>query len=130
MKKMIRGLLAGLVALAMGGAQGGLVNRGGGMIYDDVLNVTWLEDANYLSTQFDASGGAIGDADGFLSWYDAKSWADNLSYEVYTDWRLPRVRPVNGISFQYFYARNDGSTDIGYNIGAPNSNGTYFVSDA
>jgi len=31
-----------------------LWDRGGGLIYDDVLNITWLKDANYVnSTGYD-----------------------------------------------------------------------------
>jgi hypothetical protein len=29
------------------------------------------------------------DADGLMTWSDAMSWAGNLSYGGYTDWRLP-----------------------------------------
>lgn len=35
-----------------------LWDRGGGMIYDDYLKITWLQDANYAATQFVSSGGA------------------------------------------------------------------------
>lgn len=42
-------LALGLMGLA-GGAQAALWDRGNGMIYDDVLNVTWLQDANYAKT--------------------------------------------------------------------------------
>lgn len=71
-----------------GAAQAALVDRGGGFIYDDVLNVTWLQDANYAQT----SGY---DADGYMTWYGAMAWADGLSvYDsvrnvTYDDWRLP-----------------------------------------
>ena len=40
--------------------------------YDITLDVTWLADANYSATQFVNSGGVIGDADGTMSWIDAK----------------------------------------------------------
>ncbi len=59
-----------------------LVDRGGGLIYDTDLNITWLADANYAKT----SGY---DADGIMSWSEARIWAGNLSYGGYTDWRLP-----------------------------------------
>ncbi|HED39985.1 MAG TPA: hypothetical protein ENJ13_06100 [Chromatiales bacterium] len=39
-------LLLGLASTA----QATLFNRGGGMIYDDVLDITWLQDANYAVT--------------------------------------------------------------------------------
>ncbi|MBU1666439.1 MAG: PEP-CTERM sorting domain-containing protein [Gammaproteobacteria bacterium] len=81
--------LALLSSLAISGAaQATLIDRGGGLIYDDVLNVTWLSDANYAVT----SGY---DADGRMNWADANAWAAGLSYYdsvrnvTYDDWRLP-----------------------------------------
>jgi len=77
-------------------AHSALHDRGGGLIYDDVLNVTWLQDAAYT---FGPPGTS------FLVWQDALSWADNLTYfdpvrnQTLSDWRLPRVRPVNGLAF-------------------------------
>lgn len=63
-------------------ANAALIDRGGGLIYDTDLNITWLADANFART----SGY---DADGRMTWQDAVTWADNLSYGGYTDWRLP-----------------------------------------
>lgn len=109
-------VLIGALTLA-GTANAALHDRGGGLIYDDVLNVTWLQDANYAKT----SGY---DADGKMSWFEATNWAANLSYYdsvrnvAWNDWRLPIVRPVNGTSFNYDYSAN-GSTDYGYNVSAP-----------
>ncbi len=81
MKKVAAALVtAGL--LASGAAQATLFDRGGGMIYDSDLNITWLADANYAQT----SGY---DADGRMNWGAANTWADNLVYGGYSDWRLP-----------------------------------------
>jgi hypothetical protein len=96
---------AAMLALT-GTAQAALFDRGGGMIYDDALNITWLQDWNYAQT----SGY---DADGRMNWTDAKAWADNLVYGGYSDWRLPTISPVNGIGFQTDFT-NNGSTDYGY----------------
>jgi hypothetical protein len=97
-----------------------LWDRGGGLIYDDALNITWLQDANYART----SGY---DADSGMTWQQSKDWVDNLSYYdsvrdvTWTDWRLPQVSPVNGTSYVYFPFAYDGSVDIGWNISAPGS---------
>lgn len=47
-----------LLAVASTAAQASLFSRAGGtMIYDDVLGITWLKDANYAQTSgFDADG--------------------------------------------------------------------------
>lgn len=71
----------GMVA-AMGFPQAALIDRGGGMVFDNALNVTWLQDANYAKT----SGY---DADGLLTWSSASVWVTGLTYGGYTDWRLP-----------------------------------------
>jgi hypothetical protein len=88
-----------------------LWDRGGGLIYDDLLKVTWLQHT---------------DLSGKKTWPNLMTWVNNLVYHnpdrniYYDDWRLPRTLPVNGSS----YVTNlsyDGSTDIGYNISAPGS---------
>ena len=108
-----------------GAADATLINRGGGLIYDDVLKITWLQDANYAKTQYDNSGGALGDADGLMNWGTANTWAANLSYDdsvrgvVYDDWRLPTVKPINGDNFVYAVNYSNGGQDLGYNLSAP-----------
>lgn len=105
-------LLAGI--LVSGAAQAALLDRGGGLIYDTLLNITWLQDANYAKT----SGY---DSDGVMTWYEASTWASSLSYYdnvrniTYSDWRLPINKPVDGIAFNYNWSEV-GSTDYGYNI--------------
>jgi hypothetical protein len=96
-----------------------LINRGGGMIYDDVLNVTWLQDANYAKT----SGYS---ATGLMNWTDANAWAQGLVYGGYSDWRLPTVGPVNGTAFNMSYPTVTGSTDDGWNITNPASEMSYL----
>lgn len=85
--------------------------------YDTVLDITWLADANYAK-----SSGY--DADGLMNWAEANAWAANLSFtdgvNVYNDWRLPVVGPINGVSFNFNGSLN-GSTDNGHNISAPGS---------
>jgi hypothetical protein len=77
--------LLGLLALVVGTpVQAELIDRGRGLIYDDVLDITWLQDANYAKT----SGF---DADGLMFWGEAVAWADGLVYEGVDDWRLPKT---------------------------------------
>lgn len=57
-----------------------LVDRGGGLVYDNVLNVTWLQDASLSGPQ---------------NWAGAVQWAQDLTFNdpirnvTYSDWRLP-----------------------------------------
>ena len=97
--------------LASGAAQATLIDRGGGLIYDTVLNVTWLQDANYAQT----SGYH---ADGLMTWSQATTWAANLSYYdsvrnvTYTDWRLPTVTDTGAQGCDFAYT----GTDCGDNV--------------
>ena len=106
-----------VTGLGLGGtAEAALWDRGGGLIYDDVLSVTWLQDANYAKT-------SNYDPDGLMRWSAATTWAASLTYYdskrgvTYDDWRLPTVRPINGTSFVSATSYN-GSTDAGWNISA------------
>ncbi len=99
-------------ALISGAAQATLVDRGGGLLYDDVLNVTWLQDANYAKTS--------GYSDtGIFDHIQATLWAANLTYfdsvrnVNFDDWRLPTVSSI-GIDWNYSFS-SDGSTDWGPN---------------
>lgn len=109
---------AAMLALS-GAAQSALINRGGGMIYDTTANITWLADMNYAVTSgYAASGvapGSMGEiyTDGRMGWAAAKSWADNLVYGGFSDWRLPTLNRFDttcshcgdegdGFGLQYF----------------------------
>jgi hypothetical protein len=81
-----------VAALASGAAQAALIDRGGGLIYDTDLNVTWLANADVISS---------------VTWTQANSWALNLSYYdsvrnvTYDDWRLPTtLQSDQGCSIQ------------------------------
>lgn len=120
-------LFVGMLTIA-GSANAALYDRGGGLIYDSTLNVTWLQDASY------GAGSSYDDGipnDGRMSWGNAVPWAANLNYfdsvrsVTYSDWRLPTVSPINGTSFNYNYSF-DGSTDFGWNITSPNSELAYM----
>lgn len=111
--KKVTFALATAGLLSSGVAQAALQDRGGGLLYDTVLNVTWLQDANYAKTSgYDASG--------LMNWSAANTWAANLVYGGYDDWRLAHNTPVNGSAFNDI-ASDDGSTDVAFNITSPNS---------
>ena len=111
-------LLAVLLACLAMPTNATLLDRGGGLIYDDVLNITWLQDANYAKT----SGF---DADGLMDWHAAMAWAVGLIYGGYDDWRLPIVNPANGQDFTYTYSPA-GFSDFGYNIKNTSSEMAYM----
>lgn len=92
----------GLGFALLGSAQAALIDRGGGLIYDTDLNVTWLQDARYAhSTGYTADGVYISPNYPNLSqtmlWQAAYTWAHTLSYYdtvrgvTYSDWRLPKA---------------------------------------
>ncbi|MCX7214216.1 MAG: PEP-CTERM sorting domain-containing protein [Burkholderiales bacterium] len=68
----IVGVVLGLMA---GGANATLYSRdNGNMVYDDVLNITWLADWNM---------------NGAMGWDAANTWANTLVVDGYSGWRLP-----------------------------------------
>jgi hypothetical protein len=113
-KPLILALLAGLAV--SGAAQAALHDRGGGLIYDTVLNITWLQNANLAaSNTFGlAYNTDLGDhpddswavnyteqilADGRMTWGAALHWIDAMNadnYLGYDDWRLPTPLNTDG----------------------------------
>jgi hypothetical protein len=82
MKAIAATALIAMGLMTAGGAEAALASRlGGKAIYDDVADLTWLQDANYAKT----SGY---DADGLMSRVDASLWAQSLSIDGVTGWRL------------------------------------------
>ena len=98
-----------------------LIDRGGGLIYDSGLNITWLQDANFAKTSgFHPTGD--------MSWNEANVYINFLNTNIfftYNDWRLPNILPINGISYDNNFSE-DGSTDNGFNITSPNSELSYL----
>lgn len=77
------GAIAALMILST--AQAALIDRGEGFIYDDILDITWTQNAN------------INGAD---TWDNQVAWADGYSqthsvYGTFDDWRLASM-DVNG----------------------------------
>lgn len=83
-KRAAAAAIAITLAAGAGTAQAALVDRGGGMVYDSVLDITWLVDWNQ-------SFNSGHDADGRMSWWAANDWADNLTHGGFDDWRLPVI---------------------------------------
>lgn len=79
-------------------AQAALHDRGNGLIYDDVLDVTWLSDPNYIT-----QSGFAPSYFGLIHWETAMQFAEQLEYGGFNDWRLPR--------FTYLDSNADGTPD-------------------
>ena len=82
MRKILIAVMAMVTMLWFAGpTHATLVDKGGGLIYDEDFNITWLQDAG-LGGQRD--------------WYNAMAWADALVYGGYDDWRLPTALNQDG----------------------------------
>jgi hypothetical protein len=111
-------LFVGVMALgASESSKAALIDRGSGLIYDNVLDVTWAQDTALSQTL----GGA-----GIFNWGGAKAWADQLVFGGYDDWRLPTLSPVNGVRFNTVF-HCDGSADYGYGVAAPGGASSGFT---
>lgn len=75
--------------------------------YDTDLDMTWLVTANLP--------GLLDGNSGLLSWVDAKAYVQQFSIGGVEGWRMPSVKPINGVSFDRTKS-NLGDTDIGTNI--------------
>jgi hypothetical protein len=111
-KNLLAGLLltAGCVSATV--VQAALEDRGGGLIYDTDLKIEWLADANYADT-------SDYNTDGRMNWHAANTWAANLNYGRFDDWRLPTTNEMNHL----FYLELDGSN--GTPIGTIHNNTNY-----
>lgn len=129
MKKLTTSLALCVLFAGSGVAQAALVDRGGGLIYDDVLNVTWLQNVTYGAGSSYDNGWS--NTDGLMTWSSATAWAENLIYYdsvrnvTYDNWRLPSLSPANGVSFNYAFSTN-GTTDYGYNMTGTRSEAGYM----
>jgi hypothetical protein len=101
-----------------GNIHAALLDRGGGLIYDQDRNITWLADAKYAATELtDArrdtiiaavpvvAGHTLTASDfvksgssytGAMSWWGATAWANQLVYGGFADWRLPAALNQDG----------------------------------
>jgi len=118
-------VLALLACLALSGAaQATLLDRGSGLIYDDVLDITWLQDGNLIASNTfglnyeqiygtDINGfNSVIHADGRATWGGALTWVaamNSAKYLGFHDWRLPTM--VGGGCNEAF-----SGTNCGYNV--------------
>lgn len=111
MKRAALGAVGVAAVLAAGAAQAALQDRdlNGDTVtdafYDTDLNITWLRDAN---------------VNGKMTWDTAVSWAANLSFGGYSDWRLPKADTCGefcGNEMGYLW-----SSELGNSAGGPMTN--------
>lgn len=123
MKRLAITTLAG-AALLSGAAQAALVDRGGGLIYDTVRDITWLQTATgardidgFISTVPNNQGDFVA-VGATLRYVDAVAWVDQFEYTnangvTLTNWRLPRLDLIGEPG--EFCTATDGSCDRGFN---------------
>jgi len=99
-------------------ANAALIERLGGLAYyDDVADLTWLADANFISTYTPPSPYN----DGRTSWYNAHGWLANLSIDGVDGWRLPStVQPDASCDSQ------DSRDSYGYNCTGSEMGNLYY----
>jgi hypothetical protein len=78
-----------LVGFGAGTAQAALIDRGGGLIYDTVLDVTWMQDALYASTTGVSSNGRL-TWDAAMAFASSTTYFDSVRNTTWDDWRLPQ----------------------------------------
>jgi hypothetical protein len=79
-----------------GAASALLVNRGANLVYDTVLDITWVRDASLCASLNNCVNRDDSTVSGGMTWDDANTWAANLVYEGFSDWRLPYSSVVAG----------------------------------
>ncbi|MFT6582922.1 MAG: hypothetical protein ACJAU6_003369 [Alphaproteobacteria bacterium] len=115
-RKILNIIVISILAISISKqANATLFDRGNGLIYDDVLDITWLQDANFSAIDITVPRvseiiSEIGSVDGHtlvpfdfrfgssqdrLNWFGAMAWAEALTFGGYDDWRLPSM-DVNG----------------------------------
>jgi len=102
-KKKCLYLFGVIVFVSVGTTQAALWDRGGGLIYNDALDVTYMQNANYAGQEI-------------LSYVDAEAWVESLEYydsvrnETWDDWRLPSLNDL----IPHGPTDPLGLTDLGY----------------
>jgi len=103
-------------------------------VYDDVLDITWLADANLAATEtfgmgrispeFGIGSNVVGES-GRMTWNNISTWLNRMNshdsgngYFGINTWRLPTAAPLNGVSHDITFSQL-GDTNHGYNLSAP-----------
>ena len=76
--KSITGAACAFVTVVSFNANAALINNGGGLIYDDVLDITWAQ------------------PDALRTWDAANTWAAGLTLGGVSGWRLPYISLAAG----------------------------------
>ncbi len=79
--------------------------------YDDILDITWLADANLASSNNFGVGG-IG-ANGAMNWNEAMNWVAGMNSQNYLGfdaWRLPSIIGSNGSEILFLFSEYFGRT--------------------
>jgi hypothetical protein len=103
-----------LLVLACSSANAALLSRASGQAYyDDVLDITWIANANLADT---TTFGVLGiNANGSMTWAKANEWIAAMNTAAYlgtSDWRLPTVTDTGTSGCDFAYT----GTDCGYNV--------------
>lgn len=114
-------IIAALFLISPFATQADFIDRGNGMVYDDALDITWLQDSNLAMT----SGF---DSDGLMTWDLAVTWAGGLTVGGVSGWRLPTMTapgsprpnengqdvtgPTNDNEFGWLWYQLNGGADI------------------
>jgi hypothetical protein len=89
-------------------SEAALIDRGGGLVYDTALNITWVQNASYINT-----AGQPGNStwDGAMAWADQLTYYDSVRNVPWSDWRLPTTinRPIAFL--EQFYNTNPTIND-------------------
>jgi hypothetical protein len=107
--KSIRFSFFALCLSVAGVSHAALIDRGGGLIYDDVLNVTWLQDTQYSVTSGFTSVPQL-TFEQALAFADGLEYYDRVREVTWSDWRLPGVAS----SAVAGYDTSGASSELGY----------------
>jgi hypothetical protein len=114
-------ILIVIMAMPIGSTKAALIDRGQGLLYDTVLNVTWLADANFAYTSGYAATLAEDGlpmapnriySNGRMGWDAAVVWADQLEFGGFSDWRLPAVIDSGPAGCQFAFAGSDCGDNV------------------